>query len=194
MASAYAFASLDATTASTYAPANVNTGLQIVPLKTSITNSIDSSFLADMNSAESGSMNTMTYGMLMARNQTLADTANSLAEKNRKATHGGASDTYARQGEINEWEAQNKLDTLFFLQILFLYFVLIVALLYARKYAFVPSSTFYIFFGILTVILLGVIWNRAAYTSNSRDKRYWNKRFIGLTDAGSGLKANASCA
>jgi hypothetical protein len=193
MASPYAFASVDSTTVAAYSKPTVLTAAQITAIKTPITASIDADFLTDINQAEAGSMNSMTYGMLLARNQTIADTANSLANKNLQVTQGGASDTYARQAEINEWEAQNKLDALFFLQVLFIYFAIITGLLYARKYAGIPANTFYIFFSILTLILVGIIWNRAAYTTNSRDKRYWNRRFIGLTDAGSGLKANASC-
>ena len=193
MATAYAF--FDASVGQAYGsqqPGSLLTTTQITDIKTPIINEIDADFVTAMNGAESGSMNTLTYGMLLARNETIAETAKGLAKNNLRATKGGASDTYARQGEINEWEAQNKLDTLFFLQILFIYFVMIVGLLYARKYAGIPPTTFYIFFGVLTAILVGIIWNRAAYTTKSRDKRYWNRRFIGLTDGG--LKANASCA
>lgn len=190
MASAYAFASVDSTTAAAYGTPAVLTATQIADIKNPIMTGIDSEFVTDINQAESGSMNSMTYGMLLARNQTITDTANSLAKKNLQVTQGGASDTYARQAEINEWEAQNKLDALFFLQVLFIYFAIIIGLLYGRKYAGIPANTFYIFFSLLTLILVGTLWNRAAYTTNSRDKRYWNRRFIGLTDAGSGLKTS----
>ena len=42
------------------------------------------------------------------------------------------------------------------------------------------------------VLILGLIlWNRASYTSTSRDQRYWNRRYLGLGDAN--LQAQIQC-
>jgi hypothetical protein len=94
---------------------------------------------------------------------------------------------------LSEWQAQNKLDTLFFLQLTFLYLTLVVALTYFRHTGLVPSTTYYIINGIFLIILVFTLWNRASYTERSRDKRYWNRRFIGLDDAAGGLTAKLQC-
>jgi hypothetical protein len=111
--------------------------------------------------------------------------------KNIKAAN-GSKDTYIRQGEINEWQAQNKLDTLFFLQTLFLFFTLMVVLMFLRRFSIVTTGMLYMIGGLFTVILVGILWNRASYTFNSRDPRYWNRRYIGLKDSGLSAKS-ASC-
>lgn len=110
-----------------------------------------------------------------------------------KRVFNGAKDTFARQAEINEWQAQNKLDTLFFLQITFLFFTLTVVLLFLRQYGIVPTGTMYTILSISLLIVIGVLINRSSYTTVSRDKRYWNRRFMGLQDAG-GLTAQMQCA
>ena len=136
-----------------------------------------------LNSAAGNSSQALTYGMYMYRNKTISDIANDLTNKN-KSVNNGASDTFARQGEIDEWQAQNKLDTFFFLQCLFLYLTSIIVLIFLQKFAIIPSSTIQLFIAILTIVLIGILWNRAYYTSKLRDKRYWNRRYIGLKDGG----------
>jgi hypothetical protein len=145
-----------------------------------------------LNSAAQNAQQALTYGMYLSRNKTISDIAVDMTEQNKRQNT-GARDTYTRQAEINEWQAQNKLDTFFFLQCSFLYLSIIVILLFLRQYGAMPDMSLYILIGILTVILVGILWNRASYTSNSRDKRYWNRRFIGLDDAGSGLQAKLQC-
>lgn len=100
-------------------------------------------------------------------------------------------DTYTRQGEINEWQAQNKLDTLFFLQILFIYLGIVIILIFLRQAGVLSNGSVYTVSGVLLLVVIGVLWNRASYTEKSRDKRYWNRRYIGLND--SNLSATAQC-
>jgi hypothetical protein len=162
---------------------------------TNITDAINkaetNNLFASLNSAEQASTTALNYGMLLSRNQTIDYIAKDMTEQNKKVNN-GARDTYARQAEINEWQAQNKLDTLFFLQILFLYFAVLVILIFLRQSSLVPSSMLYIIGGIGLLIVIGVLWNRASYTSRSRDKRYWNRRYIGLSDSGD-LQAKLQC-
>jgi hypothetical protein len=162
---------------------------------TNITDTINKAetdnLFASLNTAEQASTTALNYGMLLSRNQTISSIANDMTEQNKKVNN-GAKDTYARQAEINEWQAQNKLDTLFFLQILFLYFATLVILIFLRQSGFIPSSMLYIIGGIGLFIVIGVLWNRASYTAVSRDKRYWNRRYIGLTDSGD-LQAKLQC-
>jgi len=100
-------------------------------------------------------------------------------------------DTYTRQGEINEWQAQNKMDTLFFLQILFIFLGLVIVLLFLRQGGIISDSVMYVIVGVLLLIVVGVLWNRASYTEMSRDKRYWNRRYLGLND--SNLSSTSQC-
>jgi len=153
-----------------------------------------SSLNQSFNSAESSGQNVLTYAMMMSRNTTIDSIASDLTEKNVKSG-GGLKDTFTRQGEINEWQAQNKLDTLFFLQILFLFFTVLTMLVFCMKYGIISSSSFNFTLVLLVVIVIGVLWNRSSYTNVSRDKRLWNRRYIGLGDAGGGdlsVKCNTS--
>ena len=140
--------------------------------------------------ANSTANSMVVYGGLLSRNATINAIANDMTAQNKKTAAGGA-DTFSRQSEINEWQAQNKLDTLFFMQILFLYFAVLVICLYFRQVGILPSSVFYILAFIGFIIVFGVLWNRASYTRTSRDKRYWNRRYIGLGD--SDLAAKLQC-
>jgi hypothetical protein len=153
----------------------------------------NTNFLDALNASDAQSQQTLTYGVLLGRNQSLQSLARQTAAENTKITTSGSKDTYSRQGEINEWQAQNKLDTLFFLQMLFIFFAFVVVLLYFRKAGTLPNTTFYIFLGVALLIVIGVLWNRASYTMNYRDQRYWNRRFVGLGDSG-GLTADMQCA
>jgi hypothetical protein len=158
--------------------------------KTQIIDSKTNSLLTSVNTAEATNNQAMNYGLLLSRNKSLADVANNMAAAN-SSIDTGAKDTYTRQAEINEWQANNKNDTLFFLQLLFLFFTVVVILLFLRQYGILPSGSLWVIVAVLVIILLGTLWNRASYTFNSRDKRYWNRRFIGLAD--SGLTAKATC-
>lgn len=144
----------------------------------------DSTNLLDaLNHADNNSGQALTYGMYLSRNKTIADIAQDMTKQNYSVDN-GASETFLRQGEINEWQSQNKLDTLFFLQVLFLYLCCIIVLTFIRQSMLIPTSTFYWILGTLTVILLGILINRAWYTRSVRDKRHWNRRYFTLADAG----------
>jgi hypothetical protein len=132
-----------------------------------------------INSASMATSDALTYSMYLNRNKTISDIASKLTDQN-SAIQNGSSETYARQGEINEWEAQNKLDTLFFLQWLFLYLTFLTVIIYMWRMGLFPESTFYWIVGISSVILAGILWNRANYTNSHRDNRYWNRRYIAL--------------
>lgn len=140
--------------------------------------------------ATTSSQNVLTYGVLLDRNKTIKNIANDLTnDNNSKMT--AQRDTYTRQAEINEWEANDKMDTLFFLQLFFIYLSALVVSLYLRQIGLFPSIVVNIIAGIGLVILGLTLWNRASYTSASRDNRYWNRRYLGLGDAN--LQAQIQC-
>jgi hypothetical protein len=178
----YAFPAVDQATIASLGTIDnsvINTSGVIGSITTGELSSLNQSF----NSAESSGQNVITYAMMMSRNRTIDSIASDLIEKNLKSG-GGLKDTFTRQGEINEWQAQNKLDTLFFLQILFLFFTLLTVLLFLRKYDIISGYSFNYFVLIAIIIVIGVLWNRASYTIMTRDKRLWNRRYIGLDDSG----------
>ena len=144
-----------------------------------------------LTTANASANSMLIYGGLLSRNAVIDSVARDLTNENQKIAKGGA-ETYSRQTEINEWQAQNKMDTLFFLQVLFLYFAAVVILLYFRQMGILPNAVFYMIVGLGLVIILGILWNRASYSKMSRDNRYWNRRYIGLGDSG-GLAAKLQC-
>lgn len=85
-------------------------------------------------------------------------------------------DLASRQIEISEWSYNNKMDTLFVFQILFMA-ILFISILMALKTTGVVGGAF-IWYTLVIVILIVVliIVNRSMYTNNRRDVRSWDKR------------------
>ena len=174
-----AFPSVDSTVLRTLGkadPAYINL------IQSGINTTETNNFISGFNASEGISNNTISSSILLSRNINLDDVAKNMTANNNKLLN-GSKDTYLRQGEINEWQAQNKLDTLFFLQTTFLFFTLVIFLIFLRHYDIVTKRSLWVIISTFTLILVGILFNRASYTNNSRDKRYWNRRFIGLSDA-----------
>jgi hypothetical protein len=186
----YAFPAVDRTTVTTLGSAGGT--IDTVSITNTINAAERSNFLTTLNSSDGASNNALTYGVLLNRNVSLSNSAKDMIAENKRAAKGGPKETYARQGEINEWQAQNKLDTLFFLQLTFLFFTVLVFLLFLRQYGVITSSVLWIFVVVLGLLVVGTLVSRVSYTSNSRDQRHWNRRFLGLAD--SGLSAKIACA
>jgi hypothetical protein len=84
-------------------------------------------------------------------------------------------DLSVRQNEINEWSNRNKLDTLFFLQVLFVGLCFIAFILFLKVNGIVSHSAFLILTVVTGIFLILTLIIRARFTSNSRDSRYWHK-------------------
>lgn len=83
-----------------------------------------------------------------------------------------------RQTEINEYSYNNKLETLFFLQLLFLSVLLLTVVVYLQKNGIVGNTVA----GMLTIFVLLIVvgvgiyrWN---YTNTTRDGRFWSRRYF----------------
>jgi hypothetical protein len=183
-----AFPSVDSTVVTTLGRAD---SAYIKLIQDGINLAETNNFISGFNASEGISNNAIGSSILLSRNVNLDDVAKHMTANNNKLMN-GAKDTYLRQGEINEWQAQNKLDTLFFLQSTFLFFTLMVFLIFLRQFGVVTTRMLWIIGSTFTLILIGILWNRASYTGNSRDKRHWNRRFIGLEDANL-LAIDATC-
>jgi len=84
-------------------------------------------------------------------------------------------DLITRQNEINEWANENKLDTLFFLQILFLCLTFIASMVYLQSRGLISSYLLNLFIVLAAIFAVFVLVNRARFTAVKRDSRYWHK-------------------
>ena len=81
-----------------------------------------------------------------------------------------------RQIEINNWTYNNKMDTLFVFQVLFMSILFISILVGLQKGGVIGAP--FVWYALLLVVLLVaiIIINRTMYANNRRDTRLWNKR------------------
>lgn len=85
-----------------------------------------------------------------------------------------------RQIEVNEWAYNNKTDTLFFFQLLFISLMFVTVLMCMQAIGQVGRDFVHYSIGVLTIINVVIIINRSVYTEKKRDTRAWNKkRFSG---------------
>ena len=95
-----------------------------------------------------------------------------------------------RQNEINEWANSNKLDTLYFLQVLFICLSFVGILIFLMSNGYINSSVFTILTYIIAVFAVVMLVLRWRYSRYSRDGRYWHKLNFGRIK---GPNNNASC-
>jgi hypothetical protein len=81
-----------------------------------------------------------------------------------------------RQYEINEWSNSNKLDTLYFLQILFITLTFTATLLFLQKNGAIPTYLFSLLSFLAVIFALLVLILRWRFTAVKRDGQYWNKQ------------------
>jgi hypothetical protein len=98
-----------------------------------------------------------------------------------------------RQYEINEWAYNNKLDTLFVFQVLFITLLLAAGLAYLNRIGFLSTSILGLIVGILLVIDIVILITRFSYTKKTRDKRYWNKRQFAKKSIPQGSGSDSIC-
>jgi hypothetical protein len=100
-------------------------------------------------------------------------------------------DNTKRQFLVNEWYAQNKLESLFFLQVAFLAMVSAMIVIMLGKMNLFPwIFGKYIVFIIASAAAILALY-RFNYTRYTRDVRYWNKRKF--SDNPGTLKAGDLC-
>ena len=116
------------------------------------------------------------------QSKNLDTTLSELAGQNTKNMNiaSGNAATTTRNREIKEWYYNNKLDTLFVFQLIFISICFLAVLAYLIKLGYINSAVFGIVVGINIVVLILLIANRAVYTDILRDKRYWSKRINGI--------------
>jgi uncharacterized protein YeaC (DUF1315 family) len=112
------------------------------------------------------------------RNKDLEELGNAFDTTNKNAisTTKFNNDLSTRQYEINEWSYNNKMDTLFVFQLLFLSLVLSAIFLYLSKVGLFGTPLLGFLCGLLLLGVVIVLVVRSMYTANQRDQRYWNRR------------------
>jgi lipopolysaccharide export LptBFGC system permease protein LptF len=85
-------------------------------------------------------------------------------------------DLAQRQYEINQWEAENKRETLFVYQWIFLALLVIIVMTALSINNFISPGIASGITTILLIILALILYYRWSYTTYYRNKRYWNKR------------------
>ena len=115
------------------------------------------------------------------RNNDVDRLTQSIASNNAAVSEGIIADKQnsKRQFEINEWYNNNKLETLFFLQLFFVASLVMIILVSLHKRGTIPGPIAATVSAIIAVIvgLIGV-W-RYMYTEQARDPRLWNRRKFG---------------
>jgi len=81
-----------------------------------------------------------------------------------------------RQIEINNWTYNNKMDTLFVFQILFMSILFISILMGFHKTGMLGVGFVWYAFLLVVILVAVIIINRTMYANNRRDTRLWNKR------------------
>lgn len=112
------------------------------------------------------------------RNKDLQDVGSGFDAQNKAAieTTRYNNDLATRQYEINEWSYNNKMDTLFVFQLLFVSLVISAILVYLSNIGLFGSALLGLLCGLLLVVVILVLVVRAIYTAKIRDQRYWNRR------------------
>ena len=85
-------------------------------------------------------------------------------------------DTAARQLKLNEYSYQNKMDTLFFFQIMLLSLLILCVFAYGVRMDFFSNAMFFYIALLLFIIDTIIFLSRYSYTVNLRDQTTWDRR------------------
>ena len=85
-------------------------------------------------------------------------------------------DLAKRQTQINEWSYNNKMDTLFVFQLMFISLLFVGILLSLKGQGIVSGPFVWYSMGIVLILNILIIVNRSMYTNTKRDSKYWNRR------------------
>lgn len=112
------------------------------------------------------------------RNKDLTEMGGAFDMQNKSAIQTAKynNDLATRQYEVNQWSYENKMDTLFVFQLLFVSLAVSALLAYLSKIGLFGNALLGVLCGLLLVIVIIVLIARAIYTAKSRDQRYWNRR------------------
>ncbi len=112
------------------------------------------------------------------RNKDLTEMGGAFDSQNKSAisTAKYNNDLATRQYEVNQWAYENKMDTLFVFQLLFVSLAFSALLVYFSKIGLFGNALLGVLCGLLLVVVILVLIARSFYTAKVRDQRYWNRR------------------
>jgi hypothetical protein len=112
------------------------------------------------------------------RNKDLTELGGAFDKQNKSAIEVAKynNDLANRQYEINQWSYENKMDTLFVFQLLFVSVTLSALFVYLSRMGLFGNALLGLLVGVLLVLVVLTMVVRAMYTARSRDQRYWNRR------------------
>ena len=115
------------------------------------------------------------------RNNDVDRLTQNIEESNAMALQGVSQDKQnsKRQFEINEWYNNDKLETLFFLQLFFVASLVMIIIVSVQKRGFIAAPLAAALSGLIAVGVAGVGIYRYMYTEQTRDPRLWNRRRFG---------------
>jgi hypothetical protein len=86
------------------------------------------------------------------------------------------SDSATRQVHINEWSYNNKMDTLFVFQIVFIALLFSSIMVILKDMGTFGTSFMYYSVGIVATLVVIIIINRIVFTQTKRDRTSWDRR------------------
>ena len=112
------------------------------------------------------------------RNTDVLNLQDQMLERSRAAFQGVQydKDLTRRQAEINEWYFNDKLETLFFLQMFFIVLLCMSIIMYLQKNGIMSTQFAAYMTMILLIAVVGTGVYRSRFTKEYRDNRFWNKR------------------
>ena len=81
-----------------------------------------------------------------------------------------------RQVQISEWTYQDKLETLFIFQLMYIGLLVLILFMVLAKLGFFRTGFVYLIAVVIAIVIFAIWLFRSAYTKNIRDKREWNRR------------------
>ena len=147
-----------------------------------LSDGLANSFTAGLKTANNTAVNYDILSDYVIQTKNVDNTVGELAKQNTKNANIADRNvaTNSRIREIKEWYYNNKLDTLFVFQLIFISICFLAVLAFLIKLGFISSAVFGICVGIAIVVMILLIANRAVYTDKVRDKRFWSKRNYGI--------------
>jgi hypothetical protein len=117
------------------------------------------------------------------QNALLMQTAQSSSDERIRNMYVHDEQLTKRQFQINEYHYNNKLEFLFFLQLMFISVLVMAILIYLNRNGTLTTQMTAISTMVLAVLVLIVGASRYFYTRRTRDRNMWNRRYFATEDA-----------
>ena len=164
-------ASLSASQQSDFTASNINDAI------TSVRNVKQQQFsnMADQVTGADNSITSAAYYLARTSDlKNMTDDIDDVASRQLNALDIN-SNLVERQYEINEWANFNKLDTLYFMQVLFICLSFLSFILFLKSNNYISHYLFTLLSFLAAFVAIFSLITRARYTNVVRDSRYWHK-------------------